>query len=213
MKNKQELLAKHAQELAELEREEAIRAMLPEKYRVDALICIHGEFATVRLWDDYHTNKTLAETVEVVETFKDQVVQGEHWKDSYVLTWPAEINSCAKNAGATMDGSHEVEISVSGGRGFGPNVNVEFWIKTQHGLVEISCPVCDLFKLVPHVRANYGTRGDLTSCDISWPAERAVVDSFRTWWSEKPAYKGSYYLADVPNFLSWASNHSTRAKV
>ncbi len=206
MKDKKELLEKHAKELAQLEREEKIRASLPEQYQEDALIHFpHLPFVGVKLWNNFRTQKTLADAVEMVNLFAPYIVECGHWKSGCISTWPDAVNTCIKDDNSVMDGSHFVEISVQGGKGFGPDVAIEFWCDLPElGLVEFSCPVCDLHKLVPGVYATYNNHGDLSKCDIRWPAESRCVDTFRTWWSEKPAYRGSYYLADLPNFLSWA---------
>lgn len=220
MKTLNDLKAKHAEEIAELELETSLRALLPEQYREGATVCVHGKwglkFSSVKLWGDYHTDKKIADVLPIIEQFRPLIIQGEHWKDGCCSTWPAEINGNAKRENAVMDGSHEIEIDVHGGKGYGPCVEIQFWIKTALGLVEISCPVCDLFRLVPNVRAAYNLNGECCKCDITWPAERQAADKFRTWSSEKPSYSGSYYFAEVSNFLAWVSstpilNHATPA--
>jgi len=209
MNTKTELLKKHAEELQELEKTEAIRAILPEQYRDDALVCIHGKHASVKMWGDFRTEKKLSEALEIVRQFEPLVVECEHWESGCLSVRPAEINKYATDEHAIMDGASAVELSVTGGKGFGPNVTVEFWIKhPEFGFIEINLPVCDLHKLTPNVRATYNNSGELCSCEINWPGERSVVDKFRSWWSQKPAYHGSYYLADLPNFYAWASNHT-----
>lgn len=206
----EELKAKQAAEIAEWEKLEAVRAILPAKYGNDAFICDHSHmgFVSVKLWNDFRTSQKLADALEVLEAYKDKLVTCEHWKDGCVSVWPAEINSNASKPSAVMDGSHEVSIKVSGGRGYGPDVEVRFWIKTELGLIEFSIPVCDLHKLVPRVNASYNSHGDVCQCDIYWPAERAAADSFRTFWSEKPSFSGEYYWADIHNFKAWASNQT-----
>lgn len=204
MKTKQQFLDKQAAELAKFNQEEAIRALLPKQYRDGASIYIHDDHASVKMWNDFRTERTLADALAIVELFKPQIQTCEHWKNGCCSTVPPQINSYAKDERAVMDGSHAVEVLVSGGKGFGPNVEIRFWAESSAGLLEISCPVCDLFKLVPRIDQHYNTHGELTSCRIDWPAESRCVDSFRNWWSEKPSYRGSYYLADLPNFESWA---------
>ncbi len=210
---KEKLLASHAQELAKLEAEESIRAALPEQYRTDATICIHDTkkpHASVKLWNDFRTEKKLADALPVLESYKDQIIDGEHWKDGCVSTWPPQINSCIENANAVMDGSHAVEINVSGGRSYGPTVELNFWVMLGGWLCEIALPVCDLRKLTPNVHATYNRSGEVCKCEITWPVERQTADKFRTFWSEKPAYNGSYYLADYPNFLAFVSNFTAK---
>lgn len=204
MTKKQELIENQTAELAKFEREEAICELLPEAYRATALVCIHGDHASVKMWSDFRTERKLADAVEIVNQFAEQIQTCEHWKSGCISTRPPQINEYALDECAVMDGSHAVEIVVSGGRNFGHIVELCFWVETSAGLLEISCPVSDLWKLVPRVDANYNRKGDLTTCRIDWPAESRCVDSFRSWWSEKPAYRGSYYLADLPNFMSWA---------
>lgn len=213
MKNKiKELKAKQAKELAEALEIETLRDALKDVpgFTEDSSICLHsGEHASVKLWSDYHTGKKLIDAVRVVEHFKDKIIDGEHWKSGCVSTWPAEINSCIKYESAVMDGSHAVEIDVSGGRGYGPNTSVQFWTRIAGVLCEIECPVCDLWKLIPAVKGRYTQEGDFIG-KIEWnPAETQTVDSFRKFWSEPPSFKGSYYLADIHNFRSWVSRFLT----
>jgi hypothetical protein len=208
MTTKQELIEKHQRELAALELEERARLILPEAFHESALICIHGgkrKHFSAKMWNDFRCEKKLSDALEIVRLFESQIVECGHWKSGCISTWPDAINTTKDDENAVMDGSHVVEISVQGGKGFGPCVEVEFWADIPElGLVEFSCPVCDLWKLVPSVKANYNNHGDLSSCDIRWPIESRCTDSFRTWWSDKPSYRGSYYLADLPNFYSWA---------
>ena len=211
IKTVEELKAKQAAEIAEFEKVGAIRASLPEQYREGASICLHhfsGEFATVRLWNNFRASQKFSDALAVLEAYKGKLVTCEHWKDGCVSVWPAEINCNASKPSAVMDGSHEVSISVQGGRGYGPDVAIEFWVKTELGLIEFGLPVCDLGKLIPRVNASYNSQGDVCKCDIYWPQERALADSFRTFWSEKPSFKGEYYWADIHNFEAWAGNQT-----
>lgn len=206
MKTLEELKRQQAGELAKFEIETAWRESLPEAFRENASLCIHDDHVSLTLWGGFRTDKKLSDACAVVEHYKGSIVDGEHWKDGCVSTQPAEINANAKRDNSTLEGSHAVEVSVHGGKGFGPDVVVEFWIKTELGLAEVHCAVCDLWKLVPRVKADYNRSGELTSCEIEWPVS-GCFDSFRSWWSEKPGFKGSYYWADLPNFESFASQH------
>jgi hypothetical protein len=215
MKTKAELLERHAKELEKLESEQAIRATLPEQYQEDALITLHtGQkpHANVKLWNDFRTEKRLVDALPILESYKGRIVQGEHWKAGCVSTWPAQINSVIDDQNAVMDGSHEVEIHVSGGRHYGPTVSLKFWTTLAGWLCEIQLPVSDLWKLVPRVNASYNQGGELCRCEITWPVEKQTVDKFRSFWSEKPSYSGSYYLADLPNFESFVSNFTRATK-
>lgn len=210
-----EFKAEQAEKLAKFEKEMAWCEHLPEAYRESASICIHSDSTSISLWSGFRTDKKLADAVTALEHFKPCLIDGEHWKDGCCSTSPARINSCAKSKNAVMDGSHAVEILVSGGRGFGPDVEIRFWIDVPSlGLAEISCPVCDLWKMIPRVNVNYNRHGEVSSGEITWPVESQVVDSFRRWSgrSDLPSYRGSYYLADVPNFEAWASNHLPKAE-
>ncbi len=204
MKTKEQLLEKQAQELAKFEKEQAVLALLPEPLREDAIVCIHRDHASVKVWSDFRTERKLADAIDVLRLFADVLQTCEHWKDGCVSTNPPQINDYAKKESAVMDGSHVVEIKVSGGKGYGPTVEVRFWADTSAGLVEFGCPVSDLWKLIPRVHVSYNRSGEVSKCEITWPTESRCVDSFRTWWADKPSYSGSYYLADLPNFYSWA---------
>src|SRR4030095_4722993 len=203
-----------AKELADLVDKEKLRALLPESIRETARITKHPDHYTVTGWDGfaYDNPPKFAQAVKVVEEMQDQLVEAEHWQDSCVSCRPARINSTAKKEHATMDGSHTVEIAVEGGRGY-QTTEVRFWAEVGHQipgfgvegwLIEVHLPVVDLWNLLPNVRASYNNHGDLANCEITWPVESRVVDSFRKWWSERPSYRGSYYLADWHNFNSWA---------
>lgn len=217
MKTMEELKAEQAAEAVKLEQELKIAADLKSVPGFDSdkvSICIHNHrkatHASVTLWPTYRTEHKFAEAVAIVELFKDKIVDGEHWKDGCCSTWPAEINDNASRKSAVMDGSHAVEIEVKGGRGYGPDVCVQFWTRLGGLLCEVSMPVCDLYALVPRVSGRYNQHGEFRG-KAEWnPAETQTADSFRTWWSEPPSFSGSYYLADVPNFMSWASNHGSK---
>jgi len=209
----QELAAEYQEKLAKLRQKNKLRAELPEQFQADAIISIPGSrYASVKMWNDFRTTKTLADALEIVRLYSDKIVTAEHWRAGCVSTWPAEINSCIKNESAVMDGSHEIEISVGGGKRWGPTVEVSMWVRLADILVEINLPVCDARKLVPHVHATYNNHGELAKCDIFWPSERAVFDSFRSFWSEKPAFKGSYYCAEWRSFENWALAQAKKAQ-
>lgn len=204
-----ELEAEYQNKLAKLRDENKLRAELPKAFQNDASICHHGKFMSATLWNGFRTDKKLSDALAIVELFPE-IITAEHWKSGCVSCWPPEINSCIKDEHATMDGSHEVEISVSGGRGFGPDVTVSFWVRLAGMLTEINLPVGDAWILIPSVRANYNKSGHLSSCDITWPQERAVFDKFRTFWSEKPAFRGSYYFAEKGCFKNWVESVYSR---
>jgi hypothetical protein len=213
MTTEKELFDKYQAELAALKLENSIRDELPEAYRESALVSHPSfNFNSIKMWSDFRTEKTLADALEIVRLYSGNIVTGEHWKDGCVSCWPAEVNSCIKKEGAIMDGSHEVEISVCGGNGYGPTVEVSFWTRLAGRLVEIHLPVSDAWKLVPSVRTNYNNSGELSSCDITWPGERSVFDKFRTFWSQKPSYSGSYYFAEWRSFENWAEAQAKKTK-
>ncbi len=200
----EQLQEKHEKQIAQFHAEQAIRAELPEELR-EASICFHPGFVSVNL-HEYQSDKqyTLVKALALVRSLQDKIVQGEHWKDGSVSTWPEAINGNAKREHATLDGSHAVEIKVDGGKGYGPNVAVEFWIQLDSTLAEVSVYVRDLWKLVPSVKCTY-YQGEVSNAVVTWPTESRCVDSFRKWWSTPGGYSGSYYLADIPNFEAWAS--------
>lgn len=205
MKTLEELKEKHEKQIAQFHAEQQIRAELTEELH-EASICFHSGFASV-IVHEYQADKqyTLPKALSLVRSLKDKIVNGEHWKDGSVSTWPAAINSNAKREHATLDGSHAVEIKVDGGKGYAPNVAIEFWVQLDSSLVEVSVYVRDLWKLVPSVHCTY-YQGEVASAKVDWPVESRCVDSFRKWWSTPGGYSGSYYLADIPNFESWASS-------
>lgn len=209
----EQLKAEHAKELEVLEIINRVTDALAGTPGVDSdavRVCVHDfkkHHASVTLWSEYQTRRPLVDAVSIVQHFANNIVDGEHWKDGCVSTWPAEINGNAKKESAVLDGTHAVEIKVNGGRGFGPNVSVAFWVHLGGMLCEVEMPIADLWPLVPRVQGQYTKHGDFHG-KIEWnPTETQTVDKFRSWYSEPPAYHGSYYLADVPNFLAWASHH------
>jgi len=217
MKQKEQLLKEQAIELERFDKEVMLREALAGVPGYDAknsFVYFHRDHVSVRLWKDYRTEKTLTDACAVVEYFKHQIIDAEHWKGKNggcVSCRPSEINSNATDENI-MDGAHAVEVSVSGGRGFGPDVKVRFWTRIGGCLCEMELPIVGQQKLCPRVTGNYTTHGDFSG-NVEWNwQETQVVDRFRKWWSEAPAYRGSYYLADVPNFETWASNHVNEAR-
>jgi hypothetical protein len=202
----QKFIDKQAKELLKFQSEQRLRSELPVELRDKGMVCIHNDHASFSLHEyGPFANRKLSEALKLVREFAPKLVESEHWKDGCVSVRPAKINSSATKESATMDGAHAVEIKVEGGKGYGPNVDVKFWIQLDWGLVEMSVRVSDLWKLVPHVHNNYD-QGEIVSSQITWPDESRCVDSFRKWWSSPGSYAGSYYLADLPNFESWASH-------
>jgi hypothetical protein len=208
----EQLKLDQAKELADLVDKEKLRGFLPESIRESARITKHSNHYTVTGWPGlaYKNPPKFVQAVDLIEEMQDALVEAEHWKAGCCSTRPARINPEAKNENATMDGSHAVEILVEGGRGF-QFTEVRFWAElghpatpTRYYLVEVHLPVTDLWQLHPNVRATYTSHGDLANCEITWPVESRIVDSFRKWYSERPSYRGSYYLADWHNFNSWA---------
>lgn len=192
--------------IAKFDREEAIRADLPAAIRESASICAHKTHVTVTAWNDFRTEKKLRDAVALVREMAPSIIEGEHWQSGCISTYPAEINEYAQKASATMNGSHAAEILVEGGEGYGPIISVRFWVKLPSGIAEIRAPFADGCALVPQIEKAYNRDGELTRCEITWPAESRCADSFRKWWSSNAAYRGSYYIADLPNFYTWASN-------
>lgn len=203
---KVELEAKHAAELAELDAKERIKAelmqVLPTLDSEKVSIYVHsGEpHAGALLWGDFHTDRTLADALAAVRAFADGIVHGEHWEDGCVNTWPRELNTAAKRGKA--DGSHAVELLVKGGRGFGPYYSVQFWVRAGGVLCELECPVSGLWKLLPRISGQYDRDGYFNG-KVEWPSWKGC-DRFRKWWSEPPAYRGSFYWAEAKGFCSWA---------
>lgn len=202
------LKAKHAKEIAKLEKEEAIRAQLPEEIRDGARICIHSDHASVTAnWDSYDQKKREPHDARrIITALESHLVESEHWKDGCVSCRPNEINDTARKENSVLDGTHLIEVDVSGGKGYGPNVEVCCWVKLPGGqLIELQLPI-SAYQLVPNVRATYNNHGELANCEITWPVWKSTCDKFRTWWSEKPSYKGSYYSADLFSYDAWISS-------
>jgi hypothetical protein len=213
----EKLKREQAEQLAALVDKEKLRELLPASIRESASITKHKDHYTVTGWNGfaYDNPPKFLQAVKLIEQFAEaeQLVVGEHWKGACCSTYPARINSVKeKEPTSIMEGSHTIEIKVQGGRGF-QTIEVRFWAElgeqfaggVETYLAEIVLPVTDLWQLAPNVRATYNTHGDVANCEIHWPEESRVVDSFRKWYSERPSYSGSYYLADWHNFNSWAS--------
>lgn len=209
----EKLKREQAEQLAALVESEKLRDWLPSSIRESARIVKQRDHWTVIGWTGFGgTQHPFGDAVNVIEEMQDQLLVAEHWKSGTTSCRPARINNNIKDPGAEMDGSHTIEIKVEGGRGF-QTIEVRFWVElggqlpgigVETYLAEIQLPVTELWQLVPFVRASYNNSGDLATCEITWPIESRIVDSFRKWYSERPAYSGSYYLADWHNFNSWS---------
>jgi hypothetical protein len=134
--------------------------------------------AFIQVWPDDKTH-TLADAIAIVDKCAGQIITCNHWNNGNVSTQPDEINSC-KTEPAIVNGTHAIEILVSGGKDCGPDIFVKFWVRLADVFCEIECPVSNLGHLVPGVSGK-------------WP-------------SEPPAYRGSYYFADIHNFKTRASS-------
>lgn len=214
----EETRERHAKELRDIERVETLRALLPDTFRADASIVLFGnnrkgrtETAGVSIGKRHNTNRTLPESLAIVGTLAEwsPPVESQRWRAGCLEVAPEALNTYATKESATMDGAHVVELEVSGGRGFGPDAVFRMWHNTNGEWMRTSVAFAayTLAGCVPSITGSYDRNGSY----YGTIARQYIGEDARiNWWSELPSHQTSYYWADWPNFLAWASNHTPK---
>ena len=205
MKKIEQLKAQQAQEIAKLEREIAIRAMLPVEPRF-----VHDHKDHVGLSyakDKFPARYTLAEAIAIMEQFPNKV-ESEHWKNGCCSVRPLAINSSAKNERATMDGASLVEVRLNAGKGYDSH-RLLFWAMVGETLAEVSIEITPPWKWIPQTRFRYDSHGHCIESRVS--PVGIGEDIFRKWWSPEGSYQLSYYWAEVDGFRNIAALDANQA--
>lgn len=202
---------RHAKELAEAQRKDVLKALLPEGLK-DGTICFHSTHTTYKLRDPnaFHYGKShrgIVGACEILAKFREafESVECERWRDTFLYTTPEEINKGAKNANANMDGAHVVALDISIGDRF-QDVELESWFRIGSELVHLHIEfdgnsVKGLMpRWIPGTKYSQGY----------WQRE-SVSEDARKQWSTGGGEKSLHdtlYLADWPNFDAWASQYT-----
>jgi len=193
-----DLKARHAQEIAKLETEEAVAKLFPEA----TTVCVHSDFVSVQIGDNYKPTRTKEEALEIARTFFPEVVTSEAWKGSCVSVRPLEVNSTAKDERSTLQFSAFASVELKGGIGFGPDAELTLWIRRDGFLVEVSIPF-NCPELNPRVYNKVFEEGKCVSSCTQWNANHNAADNLIKYWSTPGGYHGICYCADAANFEAW----------
>lgn len=206
------LRAKHAKELAELERKTLIVGLMPVFQDVKQTLCIHKDHFSITLSKKgYSGSFDFRMALELMEPFKNMIVEAEAWKDSCLSIRPSAINDSAdegKCPNAVMDGAQWAEIKLEAGKGYSSH-SLRFWIHCHAGYGEVTIEFSPSYKWLPDCEFKYDSGGD---CSVSRVTPRAIgEDQRRKWWSSPGSYRLTYSWADQASFESWASSQLQNA--
>lgn len=203
MKTIDELKAKQARELAELERELKLAELLPVPAQQ---VCQHRDYTSIIYKKPYPDRYTMKEAADIYAQFTD-VVEAEHWRNGCLSVAPAEINSYAKEENATMDGASHAELKLQAGKGFESH-ELTFFARAKDGtLLKVAIELRPEWKWLPQVDTRYDRDGNVISNRVS--PVGIGEDQFRKWGiGGDQGYLLSYYWADRENFHSWLSSQN-----
>ena len=131
MQTVEELKENQAKELAQLEKELAIREACPV---IPSRVCLHAGSATLTyVGEGIGKRLSLTEAARIYGAFA--IEPSEHWRDGCLNCCPAEINEYAKKESAVMDGGDWVELvrRSYGSRGEYSGQELRFWTKVLAG--------------------------------------------------------------------------------
>ena len=198
----EQLKAKHAQELAELEKETSIAESLPLPA---SLICQHKEYTAVQYGKKFPDRYTMKEAVEIYSLFASDVVEAEHWRSGCLSVCPVEINNYAKEERAVMDGASHAELKLEKGKGYDAHALI-FWARVAGNLLKVEIELRPEWKWLPQVDTHYDRHGNVISNCVQ--PVGIGEDQFRKWGGSDSGYRLSYYWANMENFHSWLSSQN-----
>lgn len=206
------MIAKHAETLAEFDRETAIYERLPA-LPIAPRVHVFGK-KQPQPWIIYKC-ASLAQALEILAAFKPEPflflrgtflhIEPREWIKPDEIERAKEEISC-EGGPNTAPGA---VLDISGGRGFGPDARLTQWARVGDVLAKISCelgvhPSGQGFPPKWHVRSsvNYNSHGEVTSAEHLPPA--IVSDIPRVKWASgsRDAYHFSWVWQERPQFLN-----------
>lgn len=187
----EKLKEKHAKELAEVEREESVRALLPIKAD-EARVMIFGTRAHVSYEAD-----TLADALAILRAFDR--VPFTQCKGTFLSHKPADWYKAGDldKAKSVLDGC-QIMLTIDGGKGFGPTSAFTQWARLENNEV-IELHVKSGFrhfwgggKWHVQSRVRYGQYGDVIEASHTPPNIVSDVPTIRWGAGSRDAYSFSW---------------------
>jgi len=201
MKTIEELKAKHAAELAELEKEMFILAEIPVK---PDWCHAHKGYFSCSYGKKYPDRFTFLEAFEIYKKWLPLIIPGEDWKGSSRSLYPGEINSQKSDERSTMNGEVWASITLNAGKGYVGH-KMQFWARIPSGIISVSIDIQPEWKWLPITEFKYDSHGECVTSRVV-PYGNGE-DSLVKWWSPPGSYQLQYCWADSHNFHAFASNY------
>jgi len=199
METLEELKAKHAREIAELEREHEILALLPVK---PDRVMFHSGKPHI-----YHKAETLAEAVAILDSYETEpFVQLDgtflHHKP---LDWISERDQDSAKSVTDCAGAL---LTIGGGRGFGPDAKITKWARLQNGTtaeVQVSLGVYPCGEGFParwrvQSRVIYDLHGNVTKAEHTPPTIVADLPMAKWGTGSPDSYRFSWVWCEQETF-------------
>lgn len=190
------LKEKHAKELAELEREESLREILPIAVRDNARIHrgAYGEM-WVKIGDSYRPTYTLFEAVDLLSSFGEPL-ECHHLKGSCTKIVPECMVTKKDEETTEISGvsTHVIDLDNLSGN----SCQLVAWFN-------LGGTICEVFVIFRVVHAWLPTNMDMDKEGIkyNWRWHGIGEDSYINWWSTYGHYHRSFCWANKENFFSW----------
>lgn len=194
----EEVKARFAEALAKAEREDEALAILPEDLQENAFVVAQrGEmwFILRRAGYGFERARSIHEAADIFERLRAEygdLVTCKRWRDGSLRTTP----SAAPTENAELVGKHQLYLDISGGQGFGPDVELIGYFNTNIGRIRVAVPINDLNRLLPCITRDRSGRwsiyrnshaGDATT---KWASGSDTSYHYNDWFETWESFQG-----------------------
>ena len=140
MKTKEELLKQHAQQIAELDKEIELTAMLPIQPNLFVGPMWKAPYVCYRNEKKLFPNNVYSvdEALEIINAYKPYIVECEAWKGTFLTIYPRAIQKQEDLASGTYQYDAAISLHIGGGDGY-TKTELSFYvcISGQHFKIQI----------------------------------------------------------------------------
>ena len=203
MKTKEELLKQHAQQIAELDKEIELTAMLPIQPNLFVGPMWKAPYVCYRNEKKLFPNNVYSvdEALEIINAYKPYIVECEAWKGTFLTIYPRAIQKQEDLASGTYQYDAAISLHIGGGDGY-TKTELSFYVCISGQHFKIQIEIARNPKWQPAIWREEDYRGHLIRL-IKTPA-RIKEDHFTSWGTgDNTSYDYSYHWETLDSFLTW----------
>lgn len=204
----QALKERQAEAIDKLEKEEALRAILPVQTE-HTRICSHKDHFSITIpTGEWPRRFTIAEIMPFYEQLKPHLVEIVGIRDGCLSVRPEALQDRkVGESGAKLMFTAIAELKLNAGKGYDAH-EMSFWIKLGETFVDVQLELQPPHQLIP--RQVYDERRGRFYGEFSSP--QVGADNTIKWWSPEESYMFGHWWTTTESFEKWVAKQITPIK-